>query len=93
MSNLVTKVLDDDSRVDIPVSELKIGDRVEVTWNEEGLPMEEANGHYPNEKEVVEIIDEEEDEIGGPRQCTLPNGRTTGVPGVLGARRAITPAT
>jgi hypothetical protein len=43
------------------VTEMKIGDTIEVIWNQECLPMEEANGHYPNEREVVTVESEDED--------------------------------
>ena len=39
---------------------LQLGDKIVIIWNTEGLPQDEANGHYPNEAEVITInrIDE-----------------------------------
>ena len=35
----------------------------EIIWNTEGLPMEQANGHYPNETETVTVLSEDEDTL------------------------------
>ena len=32
--------------------------KIDITWNTEGLPIEQANGHYPNETETVIILSE-----------------------------------
>ena len=39
----------------------RIGDKVTIIWNTEELPMEYANGHYPNEKETVTVLSEDEE--------------------------------
>lgn len=39
---------------------MKVGDTITITWNTEGLPMQFANGHYPNEKEEVTILSEDD---------------------------------
>lgn len=40
---------------------LQIGDKILIIWNTEGLPQDQANGHYPNEAEIITIdrIDDE----------------------------------
>tara|TARA_R100000664_G_C2750760_1_gene138074 strand:+ start:1270 stop:1440 length:171 start_codon:yes stop_codon:yes gene_type:complete len=40
-----------------------IGKKLTITWNTEGLPMEQANGHYPNETETVTVLSEDEDTL------------------------------
>lgn len=39
----------------------QLNDRILVFWNTEGLEPNQANGHYPNEEEIITInrIDEE----------------------------------
>lgn len=41
---------------------LEVGDKITVIWNTEELPMELANGHYPNEYETV-TVESEDDEF------------------------------
>ena len=40
-----------------------VGKKIKITWNTDGLPMEQANGHYPNEKETVTVLSEDEDTL------------------------------
>ena len=37
--------------------------KIDITWNTEGLPREQANGHYPNETETVTVLSENEDTL------------------------------
>jgi hypothetical protein len=34
---------------------LQLNDKILIIWNTEGLPQDQANGHYPNETEVITI--------------------------------------
>lgn len=40
---------------------LKLNDKITIVWNQEGLNLNESNGHYPNEIETIVItrIDDE----------------------------------
>ncbi len=40
-----------------------VGKKIKFTWNTEGLPMDQANGHYPNETETVTVLSEDEDTL------------------------------
>ena len=40
-----------------------VGKKIKITWNTESLPMEQANGHYPNETETVTVLSEDEDTL------------------------------
>jgi len=37
-----------------------VNKQITITWNTKGLPMEQSNGHYPNETETVTVLSEDD---------------------------------
>ena len=53
-----------------------VGKKIKITWNTESLPMEQANGHYPNENETVTVLSEDEDTLYCTNAVEIQNKRS-----------------
>ena len=53
-----------------------VNKQITITWNTKGLPMEQSNGHYPNETETVTVLSEDDKTFIPGMPTMVPMGLT-----------------